>query len=393
MPKFMQFHFTDKALKELPPQPKEARAREAEHSDTEVRGLKCLVGKNGSKVFYLRTRVGKRQRVTIRLGEFGPLSVKMARTKANQIKSHIALHGELPKTKEAAPKVLSFRAFTEKEYAPYAKGSKRSWKTEESMLNRYFLPLFGKRPLDSIGKREIQKYHTETKERLSPSTANRHLAFVHRIFQLAIEWGFISTPNPADGIKAFPEPKHRERYLSEEEIARLFTALEKDANKVAASAIRFLLLTGLRKGEALRAKWEHFDRERGQLFLPQTKNGKSRYLPLNEMAIDLLSKQAKTEGNPYIFPGRKEGSHIQTIDRNFYRARKAAKIEDVRIHDLRHSHASILINSNVDLYTIQTLLGHSNIRMTQRYSHLSSKSLKRAVSNVSDFVGRVGQPT
>lgn len=380
------FNFTDTALKQLPPQPKDARARETEYSDLTVRGLKLLCGKSGGKVFYLRTRVGRNQRVAIRIGEFGPLSVKIARSKANEIKAHIALHGELPKKKADAPKVPTFGVFAEKEYAPYAKTGKRSWNTERSMLNRHFLPLFGKRPLDSITKREIQKYHTEAREHLSSSTANRHLAFIHRFFQLAIEWGCMPGSNPADGVKAYPEPKHRERYLTEDETARLFDALEQSHNKVAVAVIRFLLLTGLRKGEALRAKWEHFDRERGQLFLPHTKNGKSRYLPLNDMAVELLDQQERLQGNPYIFPGKNPGCHIATVDKIFYRARKLAGIPDVRCHDLRHAHASILVNANVDLYTIQTLLGHSNIRMTQRYSHLNSNSLKQATANVGSFV-------
>ncbi len=382
-----QFNFTDRALKELPPHPKDARSRESEYSDLTVRGLKLLCGKSGTKVFYLRTRVGRNQRATIRIGEFGPLSVKVARSKANEIKAHIALHGKLPERNKPTCAPV-FRRFIEEEYAPWCKANKRSWRTEQSMLRKYLLPLWGRKRVDEVTHRDVVRYITETKENLSPSTANRHLAFIHRFYELLItSWQLMPVgSNPADGIKPYPEPKHRDRYLTAEEMGRLFRALDEEPNRVAAAALKFLALTGMRKGEAMCARWDCYDPERKILLIPMSKSGKHRYIPLNDMAADIIESQERYPDNPHIFVGREPGNHIRALDKHFRRARERARLVGVVIHSLRHSYASALIQSGVNLPEIQALLGHSNIRMTQRYAHLCPDALRNATDRAAQFV-------
>lgn len=384
-----QFHFTDRALKELPPHPQDSASRESEFSDMEVRGLKCLVSKTGNRVFYLRTRIGKRRRVAIRLGEHGPLSVKVARMKANEIKAHIALHGGLPPKNEETDKPL-FRRFIEEEYLPWCKANKRSWRTEQSMLRRYLLPLWGRKRVDEVTHRDVVNYITKTKEGLSPSTANRHLAFIHRLYQLLISsWRLMpSGSNPAEDLKPYPEPKHRERYLTSEEMGRFFQTLNEEENKIAVSVLKLLALTGMRKGEAICAQWGNYDAERRVLLIPMSKSGKSRYVPLNDLAADIIEAQERVTGNPYIFIGREPGTHISTVDKHFRRARTNAKLEGTCIHTLRHSFASAALQHGASLPEIQILLGHSNIRMTQRYAHLDPAALRTATNRVAQFISQ-----
>lgn len=172
--------------------------------------------------------------------------------------------------------------------------------------------------------------------------------------------------------------------------------MESEPSKTAVAALKFLLLTGARRSEALKARWENVDLENGVWFLPQTKSGKGRYVQLNSEAKNLLRALPRAPGSPWLFPSRRDpGKPIYSPQGAFDRVLQVAGIEHLRLHDLRHSHASLAINAGVSLSIIQGLLHHQSPVQTMRYSHIMNSTLRNASESVSDAVsmairGKVG---
>ena len=279
--------------------------------------------------------------------------------------------------------IPSFGEFVKVHYLPYAYANKRSACADESKFRIHLLPLFQHRKLDQIVTQELQRYHDQMKTKYCPATANRHLSLLHRLFKLAISWGFISK-NPATGIQKHQENNERHRYLSDQELSRFITALREDENPIAAAYFEFLLYTGVRKQEALSAQWSHIDLDRKRWYVPKSKSGKARHVILNDSALAVLTRLPRLFDNPYVFPGKVDGKPINNPDKAFRRTLKRAGITNLRIHDLRHTHASIAINNGASLYEVQHLLGHSQSKTTSRYAHLADDTLRK----VSDTIAK-----
>jgi len=379
-----KFRFTQKVIDGLPPHDPASPSTEMEYSDQEVTGLRVMVSKTGRKAYYLRYMFrGKKQ--VIKIGEHGPLSVVDARRKANEYKAMV-LNDNNPKLNadSKATEMPTFEDFAMKEYMPHCVAKKKSASIEESRLRLYMLPAFGKKRLDELTTQEIHKFHNEIKMTQSPATANRHLAMLHYMFNLAIQWAYLEK-NPASGVSKYKENNQRQRYLSKDELRRVFEAADKMTNPVAGAYFRFLILTGLRKSEALKARWEDVDYENRRLWIAETKAGEGRFVILNQSAIDLLRSRHSTPGNPYVFNGEQAGNAFSytSAQKAFQKLKELAGItDDLRIHDLRHSFASIAINNGASLYEVQHLLGHHNSQTTQRYAHLSEETLRQVSSNV-----------
>ena len=207
---------------------------------------------------------------------------------------------------------LTFEAFASDLYLPHAKANKRSANSDESKLRLYLIPTFGDHNLSSITTQSTQQYQNKLLIKLAPATANRHFSLLHRMFALAIQWGYLDK-NPCSNINKFQENNQRQRFLSNGEIRALFLAADQDANTYAAAYIKFLLLTGVRRSEGLAAKWDDIQMVSGRKVwhIPHTKSGKSRHVILNAMAIDILDKLPRIDGNPYLFPGKVPGNPIQ----------------------------------------------------------------------------------
>jgi integrase len=218
---------------------------------------------------------------------------------------------------------------------------------------------------------------------LSPATANRHLSLVHRIFSLAVQWGYCEK-NPASGINKFQGNNQHQRFLNNDEIRRLFDAADADDNVYAAAYLKILLLTCVRRSEGLAMKWEHLQLSgaKPMWYIPHTKTGKSRYVILNPMALSILQDLPKVSGNPYVFPGKVEGQPINNPIKAFKRIINRAGIESsFRLHDILHTHASLIINNGGSLYDCQAALNHANSSMSERYAHLSSESMQKTSHN------------
>ncbi len=382
-----KFKFTNKNIAALPPNPKDSKSTEQEYSDITVAGLKLLVGKSGNKKFLFRYTLRLRKCSTA-LGSFPALTVEEARIIANKYKAMIAQGRDPKQEREEFKNRIIFKDFVSEHYLPHARIYKRSINADESKLKLYLMPKFGHEPLADITTQAIQGYHNHLRVTLSPATANRHLSLLHRIFSLAIQWGYCEK-NPASGINKFQENNQHQRFLNNDEIRRLFDAADVDDNVYAAAYIKILLLTGVRRSEGLGMKWEHLQlRGEKQLwYIPHTKTGKSRYVILNPIALSILESLPKVVGNPYVFPGKVEGQPINNPIKAFKRIIDRAGIEEsFRLHDLRHTHASLIINNGGSLYDVQAALNHANSSMSEKYSHLSNESMVKTSHNLSAVV-------
>jgi integrase len=382
-----QFRFNKKLIDTLPPHPKDARTKESEYSDTEVAGLRIIVNRRGRKYFLLRYSFGGAKR-SMKLGDYPQMEVAQARQRALDCRSQIAT-GTDPQAAAAVvvASQLTLRQFVTDDYLPHAYATKRSAKDDEGRM-RNILPEFGDLSLAHITSHAIQQFHDRLRVQRCAATANRHLALLKRCFNLAIIWGKLDGNNPVRGIRMHQENNQRQRYLSGRELSSFLTALEEEPNRSLADALRFLLMTGARRNEVLQARWDAIDLDKQQWYLPKTKSGKSRFVLLNDGAVELLRQRSRPAGHLYVFQGKNVGEPICNPYKGFKRVLLRAGINNLRIHDLRHSFASLAINNGATLYEVQHLLGHSDSKTSQRYAHMASDNLRKASGHVAAVIAQ-----
>ena len=376
-----QFRFTKKEIDALPPQSRDAMSREAEYSDTECVGLKLLVNKRGRKFFYLRYSFRGRRRA-LKIGEVGSTSLVEARILASEFKSKVDRGVDPQAEKERIRAIPTFKTFVVNHYLPFAKESKRTYDDDKARLEKHVLPSLGRYTLQDLTPLQVQTLLMRCKQSgLAPATVNRIRSLILRVLNLAVQWKFIDA-SPVSGIPKLQENNMRQRFLNREEIPRFLAALDAQADQQSADFLHLLLLTGARLGELLNAQHGDVDLVTGIWRIPLSKSGRSRIVTLNDRAIEILSRQTARYESPYLFPGnpRYKKPRMAAPYRTFERVKEMAGLRDLRIHDLRHSYASIAVQSGASLYDVQKMLGHANPQMTQRYSHLSDERL-RAVSN------------
>ena len=282
--------------------------------------------------------------------------------------------------------------FVSSVYLPYIRLRKRSWRVDERIARQHLSPTFGARELADIQRHEVEDWlHGLSSGGLAPATCNRILAVFKTICSLAVMRGLLLTgQSPCAGVSPFKIHAQRERYLSRDEAQRLMRALEK-SDRPEAFAIRLLLLTGARKSEVLKARWEHVRLDLRLLVVPLSKSGKPRHIPLSDEAIAIMRAIPRQPGNPWLFPGEAPGKPLSDLYLFWNKLRRELGLADVRIHDLRHTFASFLVNAGHSLYEVQKLLGHSDPRTTMRYAHLEQASLVTVAETVSVFLARPGR--
>ena len=261
------------------------------------------------------------------------------------------------------------------------------------MLKTHILPKFGSQHMDKITTQSVSDFHHGLVSKgLAKGTANRGLVLLKHMFNLAMKWNIPGvTENPAKGVKLFEANNARERYLTAEETQRLLAAVEKSKNTQLKNIVPLLLLLGCRKRELLDAKWEEFGLDRRIWRIPMSKSGKSRHVPLSLAALDIIQKLPRFDGCPYLIPNPDTlKPHVQ-LHRAWNNARVAAGLSDVRMHDLRHSMASNMVNAGRRIYEVARVLGHSQLKTTQRYAHLSQETLLEAVDAAADATGMNGK--
>ena len=373
MPASERIRFTDRAIARLRP-----RTREYTVWDSLVAGLGVRVRPTGGRSYVLLEDAGGRAR-RVSLGPVSLKSVAEARRECHARKAE-------PEAARAPRRVAPpFRDFVEGAWKEaHFEGYKPSTrKGVRSVLDRQLLPAFGSKPLDRISPAQVGRWFDRF-SRTAPGNANHALDLLRQIMNFAIARSHIDT-NPALAVKR-NRRQALTRFLSREEIARLHQVLDgqtRNSSREQADIIRLLLLTGCRRNEILRLRWSEVDRDR--LVLADGKTG-PRIVPLNTQARHILQRRPNG-GSPFVFPSPRDPDRPRNRNLPFwYCARREAGIEDVRLHDLRHTHASHAVMNGVPVPVVSRLLGHSDVRSTLRYAHLGDREIEQAAERVGQAI-------
>lgn len=373
--------------------------------DEAISGFGIRVGANGRMTFVCRYRNGNIRR-QVKLGNVGTMTAEEAREAAKKVLANVTLGEDPAAERDAKRKALTLSKLVEhfvEGHGPKLKAA--SLTNYTSALKKYVLPQLGKRSVEKITTRDLNKIHISLVEH--PHHANRVISYLGSVFSWGAQNGYIpETFNPTRSVKRFRE-QGRQRYLSDEELARLGMALVlseteglpwtiratgNNRKHIAkgkqatvypthvTNAIRLLLMTGCRLREILNLQWKEVDIGRGLLFLADSKTGRKTVI-LNRSAIAILNTMER--GDRYVVPGDIPNQPRHDLKRPWTHIRAAAGLEDVRLHDLRHTHASIGAMAGFGLPIVGKLLGHASSMTTQRYAHIADDPARRA----SDVIG------
>ncbi|GAA3898621.1 hypothetical protein GCM10022228_06610 [Halomonas cibimaris] len=349
--------------------------------DTLFCGLYVDVQRSGRMAYRLRYRARGRTRY-LTLGDARIMTLEEARTEAREAlrKVRVGMDPRAVLLPGAGPTIEAF--FTEY-YLPYVQTYKRSWKTDETLLRLHVLTCFGPRGMGELNGADIARLVGAMQTRgYAPATINRVLAILGYGYRLALRWKIQGiSDNPVRYIRCLKEDNRIERYLNQKQISRLLISVRQSDNPCLADIVSFLLYTGARKSEVLNARWQDIDWTHQHWRIPHTKAGRIRHVPLSTGALTLLAQRQVTypSQDNWIFTNPATGKPFVTVYYSWRKARKQAGLPDLRLHDLRHSFASFLVNAGRSLYEVQILLGHANARTTSRYAHLSPERLREAV--------------
>jgi len=274
-------------------------------------------------------------------------------------------------------KKIPFEEYGE-QYRDYAKVNKSlsTYEHSDRFNIDHLISFFKGKYLFEIESPMIEKYKAARLEQVAPATVNRELACLKHMYSKAIEWGLVKS-NPAKTVKLLKEPPGRLRYLMPEEVQRLLTFCASHIRPIVVTAVN----TGMRKSEILRLRWSKVDLENKKIIVTNTKNNESRVIPINKTLYQELMTIPRREGREYVFSAG-NGLPFGDVKKGFTSAVKKAGIEDFRFHDLRHTFGSHLIMQGVDVKTVQQVLGHKDIKMTMRYSHLSPEYVQDAMERL-----------
>lgn len=357
------------------------------YRDTECRGLRIEVRASGGKTYYLSYRDQRGRQRMYKLASAADVSPQQARQLCDRTRAKIAMGEDPHEQRQLLKQSITVFEFFYEHYLPYVKTYKRSWDTDESVFRNHVQPIVGSVFIDAVSAEDVGRVMRHAQQRLSDATANRLLVLLRYMFNLAQRWAkFGVTANPTRHEKMKKLCNHRERFLTAAETQTLIAAVNESPNRMLRYIIPFLLLTGARKREVLDARWRDVDRARSFWRIPKTKSGRERHVPLSAAALELLDKIPKRGHGEWIFANPQTHKPYVSIFYSWDSARRRAHLAEVRIHDLRHSFASFLVNAGCTLYDVQKILGHSSGVMTQRYSHLSQDRLINAANHAAAFV-------
>ena len=351
--------------------------------------VECRLGGRSMPTWYLRLKNARGTNTYKKLGTVKDVSLAQARKTARQLK---AVHMLAPKLEDVVvvPKAeLTLDAFMVDHYFPHAKIHKRSHKRDDQLYRLRIKPKFGDLVLSAVNRREVQAFQNGLlNEGLAPASADHHVKLMRRVLNLAVQWEFLEK-NPLKGIELYMVDNQVENYLDDEQTQRLMDVLLSDANRSVCHILIFLISTGARLNEALTATWKNVNVEASvwKVDATRSKSKKTRSIPLNDSAHWVLEQVPSKGKSEYLFPSPVSGKPYTTITRAWYRLRAEAGVK-VRIHDLRHSFSARLISNGRSLFELQSILGHSDPKVTMRYAHLSAKALQEAANAGSVMVPR-----
>jgi integrase len=369
----------------------EGKAR-IEYCDATVPGLLVEVRANAGAIptYYLRyKRSGKT--AYDRLGTIKDLTLTQTRKLATQKKvEHAPLAKAMPEQKSVQGE-MTLDVFWTDHALPHLKLVKRSFLRDEQLYRR-IAPKFGSLALNAITRYSVELFKADLmQEKLSPASVDHHLKLFRHLLNLAVQWDMLDK-NPLKGFQLLNVDNAIENYLQDDGLTRFLDVLRTDPNRPICLLLMFLLSTGARLNEAVQARWSQIDIDNGVWKIPasNSKSKKTRSVPLNDSALWVL-EQAKLQGDfSYPFANSETGLPYQSVRRVFYRLCEKAQVK-LRIHDLRHSFASLLVSGGRSLYEVQQILGHSDPKVTMRYAHLSTKALQEA-ANAGSVIVPKSQP-
>lgn len=357
-----------------------------EFVDSQVPGhmLEVRSGCPGRGTWRYRQKVEGRMLHT-KLGTTETLTLADSRKKARALRAAYD-RGDNPHEEAKARKaMITLDEFWLQHYLPYATPRKKSIKRDHQIYKLQIQPTLGKLKMNAISRQQIQSLAAMHRDKgLSAASTDHVSKLCRRLFSLAVQWEILEK-NPASRIELFNEDNQVEHYLDDAQLQRLVSVLKSYPAREVSLVCMFLLATGCRVNEALTAQWALIDRQNRawRVAASMSKSGKSRVVPLSDAALAVLD-QIGTEGKyDYVFINPDTGKPYTHIRHTWIRIREKAGMPWLRLHDLRHSFASMLVNAGCSLFVVQQALGHADSRVTQRYAHLSSKTLQDAANSAS----------
>ena len=355
--------------------------------DRDMRGFGVRVYPSGKKAYLVQYRKGRRtRRVTI--GQHGVLTAEEARTRAKALLGEVAGGGDPSAEKQrhrCAPTVAGLcDRFLEEYVDQHCKPvTARDYR---SIIRRFIRPHLGPIQVSNVTRADVIAFHYKLRE--TPYQANRAASMLSKLFNLAEDWGLRQAgTNPARRIKKNRE-EEKKRFLSDAEQLRLgeelIGSLEDGTEGLyPVTALLLLMFTGCRLNEILTLRWDFVSAH--HLNLPDSKTGKRR-IPLPREAYEILAELPRVAGNPYVIVGETEGGHLVNLQKPWNRIRNKAGLNDVRIHDLRHTYASVAMKEGIDPFTLKEIMGHKNLQTTLRYAHLADDAVQRAAGSVASRI-------
>jgi len=373
----------------------EALAPEAKdriHWDDELSGFGVRVYPTRRKVYLVQYRANGRTRRKV-LGKHGVLTADEARREARLVQADVARGADPSADRQRllhGPTVKALcERFMDEHVADHCKPTTQSGYRQ--LMRSLIIPNLGPHKVTEITRADISAFHN--KLRATPYQANRALTVLSKMFNLAEDWGLRPmNSNPATRIKKYREVE-KKRYLSDDEQERLGQTLcdMLDTGEITAhifAAIYLLLLTGCRLREIQTLEWEFVTRT--HLELPDSKTGRRR-IPLPSEARQILSALPRRDGNPYVIIGDHSTGHYNDMQKPWRKIRGSAGLDDVRLHDLRHTYASVAVINGIDPFMLKEILGHKNLSTTLRYAHLSDDAVQKAAGRIANrMAGALG---
>ena len=373
--------------------------------DRDIPGFGVCVRKSGRKSYILKYRVGSGRGAKVRkptIGVHGAITVDEARRVAKDWLAEARLGGDPSGARRAEARATDVSELCQKYLVEHAYVYKKpsSVRHDERMIEKVVKPSLGRFAITAVSRDEIAKLHTRLMPK--PYEANRVLSLLSKMFNLAEVWGMRPDgSNPCRHVRKYKEEKRR-RFLSETEFARLGAALELASagelrtsrgariSEFAIAAVRLLLLTGARRGEILGLRWFEVNFDDSRIELAESKTG-AKFIYLPPAAIEVLRNLPRLQDNPHVIVGGKVGSPLVNIKDPWDAIRREADLNDIRLHDLRHSFASLGASGGMSLPILGALLGHQEPATTARYAHLSDDPLRQAANAIGSRISEAMQ--
>jgi len=360
--------------------------------------VECRDSATAVPVWWLRLKNERGTNTYKKLGAVKDVTLAQARKLVKQIRAEhvVTLQAESNAVLVPTQTEITWNTFIADHFAPYCKAHIRSAKKYDQLHRLYVSPRLGHLPLSNISRKDVQAMHVDIveKQKMSPATADHVAKYMRAALGKAVQWDYLEK-NPLKNFELFMVDNQVENYLSDEQMQKLLGVLRDDKNRNVSRILMLLLSCGARLNEILSATWRNVSMEGRTLKVDaiRSKSKRSRTIPLNDSAMWVLEQLDSRDKSAYLFPSpvfAKAGKDLPftNVTRAWQRIRKLAGIK-IRIHDLRHGFASMLVSGGRSLYEVQQILGHSDPKVTMRYAHLSSKTLQEAANAGSVIVPRV----